>query len=274
MPELPEVETTLRGIKPHILNEKLDRVIIRQPQLRWIVPDSIQYLTGQIVVQLARRGKYIIMTFDDGSRALWHLGMSGSLRIITDASTPKKHDHIDWVFNNKCILRYHDPRRFGSLLHFHTDDIPLLSKLGPEPVVFGKDITEFNGNWLFSKSRLKKLPIKTFIMNSTIVTGVGNIYANESLFLSGIHPCREAGKISKNRYERLAKNIQQVLYKAIDAGGTTLKDFVGSDGKPGYFQQELYAYGRKNLPCLQCQKPLIEIKINTRSTVYCSKCQR
>ncbi len=271
MPELPEVETTLRGIGPHIQGKRVQRCIIRNPNLRWpISPTLTQAVEGQRLNQLSRRGKYLILSFAQG-HALWHLGMSGSLRIVPASKPPATHDHVDWVFGPKIVLRYHDPRRFGALL-WTEDPVachPLIQHLGPEPL--GAD---FNGDYLYQKSRKRSQAVKTFIMDAKVVVGVGNIYANEALFLSGIHPFKACGKLSKPQYQRLADTITQVLQFAITRGGTTLRDFVGGDGKPGYFAQELFVYGRGSKPCKQCGKALTEKVLAQRATVYCTQCQR
>lgn len=271
MPELPEVETTRRGIAPHIEGQRINKVIIRQPRLRWPVPESLaQLLTASLLHRVQRRAKYLLFQFDRGN-LLIHLGMSGSLRIVSINETVGKHDHVEFVFSNEKILRLTDPRRFGAVLWLGEDahQHPLLSKLGPEPLS-----DAFNGEHLFTLSRTRTLTVKQFIMDQCIVTGVGNIYASEALFRSRIRPMTAAGKISRIRYERLSTMIKDVLSLAITQGGTTLRDFVGSDGKPGYFKQHLHVYGRGGLACTQCQRPLKELKLAGRSSVYCSHCQR
>ena len=271
MPELPEVETTRRGIEPHIENNKVSKVILRRKTLRWpITPALCKDLPGEAIKSVSRRGKYLLLATKKGC-LLIHLGMSGSLRIVDTSRAAAKHDHVDIVFANNKVLRYTDPRRFGCML-WETESIeahPLLASLGPEPLS-----EEFHIDYLFKKSRARNLAVKTFIMDSKVVVGVGNIYANESLFLAGISPKRSAGKISKPRYEKLLVCIQQVLQRAIDVGGTTLKDFTGSDGEPGYFAQSLNVYGRKGEPCHVCKTTLKEIRQGQRSTVYCSQCQK
>ena len=271
MPELPEVETTRRGIEPHIENNKVSKVILRRKTLRWpITPALSKDLPGETIKSVSRRGKYLLLATKKGC-VLIHLGMSGSLRIVDTNRAAAKHDHVDIVFTNRKVLRYTDPRRFGCIL-WDTESIeshPLLASLGPEPLS-----KEFHTNYLFQKSRTRHVAVKTFIMDSKVVVGVGNIYANESLFLAGINPKRNAGKISKPRYDKLVECIQQVLQQAIDVGGTTLKDFTGSDGEPGYFAQSLHVYGRKGEPCYVCEGTLQEIRQGQRSTVYCSQCQK
>jgi len=269
MPELPEVETTLRGIEPYLHNVRIERVIVRQPQLRWPIDDDIQLLVGQTVRGLTRRAKYILVETDVGT-AIWHLGMSGSLRLVTPTDEPAKHDHVDWVLSNGKVLRYHDPRRFGALLWvLPGEDSTHLSHLGPEPLT-----DAFDGDYLFARSRGKSQAIKTFIMDGKVVVGVGNIYANESLFLAGIRPTLAAGKVSKARYNELSVIIKDVLGAAIKQGGTTLRDFVGGDGKPGYFAQQLRVYGRGGEECKVCKSLLKEIRQGQRATVFCPQCQR
>ncbi|PCK09964.1 MAG: DNA-formamidopyrimidine glycosylase [Alteromonadaceae bacterium] len=271
MPELPEVETTLRGISPHISNKLITKVQVRRPKLRWPIPDNLaELLTNQRVISTSRRGKYLLIGVKHGT-VLYHLGMSGSLRIINDDTQPlKKHDHV--ILHFKGIqLRLNDPRRFGAVLWTGDDPYthPLLRDLGPEPLE-----DEFDAKYLYDNCRTHKQAIKTWIMNSKCVVGVGNIYASEALFRTGIHPLKAACKITKAESSKLVSNIKGVLAQAIERGGTTLRDFVNSDGKPGYFAQELEVYGRGGEPCKKCNKPLTEKKIAQRSTVYCTKCQK
>jgi len=275
MPELPEVETTLRGIEPHIINKKLEKVLIHNAKLRWPIPKQVKKLEGKAVVKLVRRAKYLQVFFDDGQSAVWHLGMSGSLRICSAFEERKKHDHVEWQFDQDTVLRYHDPRRFGALLWAKAGEEPdQFENLGPEPLPIYQETTEFSGEWLFERSRKRTSPIKTFIMDNKNVVGVGNIYANESLFHAGIKPNKPAGRVSKQKYMQLAECIQDVLAKAIKQGGSTLRDFVGGDGQPGYFQQELFVYGRTGEPCKVCGSKIKEEKIGQRSTFYCGRCQR
>lgn len=271
MPELPEVETTCRGIAPHIEGQTVKQVIIRQPRLRWPVPESLnQTLTGLCIQSVSRRAKYLLFATSAGTM-LVHLGMSGNLRIITARQEVGKHDHIDFIFNNDIVLRFNDPRRFGAVLWTSAPvaEHQLLKDLGPEPL-----LADFNGELLYSLSRNRKVPVKSFIMDSHIVVGVGNIYANEALFMAGIMPSRHAGKISLARYQKLADCIRVILKQAIEQGGTTLRDFVNESGKPGYFKQQLRVYGRAGMPCVHCQQPLKETRLANRSTVFCSNCQR
>ncbi len=271
MPELPEVETTRRGIAPHIKGEKVCDVIVRHHQLRWPIPRGLKKkLTGHKINSVKRRAKYLLLGFEHGTLIL-HLGMSGSLRIIKAATAAEKHDHMDIVLNNGKALRLTDPRRFGAVLW--TKDAPgeheLLNHLGPEPLS-----DDFTSELLYQLSRKRKSSIKQFIMDGKVVVGVGNIYASESLFLAGISPKRIANKVSKARYERLTSAIKQVLAAAIEQGGTTLRDFVGGDGKPGYFAQQLNVYGRAGEPCRVCGKEIKQVVQGQRSTFYCPHCQK
>lgn len=270
MPELPEVETTRRGIAPFCEGQTVARVTVRNPSLRWPVPSDLAgRLEGQVINSVDRRAKYLFLNLDHGT-VIVHLGMSGSLRIITDDTPPLTHDHIDLALQSGVILRFNDPRRFGCWLWADSaGEHPLITHLGPEPLV-----PEFNGAHLFRLSRGKHTPVKSFIMDNHVVVGVGNIYANEALFKAGIHPKRKAGRISLDRYHRLAEAIRETLSAAILMGGTTLRDFVNSDGKPGYFAQSLLVYGRSGEPCRECGRPLKDIRMNNRATVYCPGCQR
>ena len=271
MPELPEVETTLRGIQPHIENQRILKINIYNASLRWPIDLSIvETLKNQQLLQIFRRGKYLILQFKKGALLL-HLGMSGSLRVLDRDDELQKHDHFEIVFKNKKALRLRDPRRFGSVL-WTTEPWQkhkLINKLGPEPLT-----SDFDESILFQQSRKKTVAIKSFIMNSHIVVGVGNIYASESLFLAGINPNKAAGKVSKKRYEALTQAIKTILSKAIKQGGTTLKDFSSPDGSPGYFAQQLNVYGRKSEPCPACEKPITQKVINQRATYYCTYCQK
>ncbi len=245
-------------------------MVVRQRKLRWPVSKEISTrLPGRQISDVQRRGKYLLLHSRAGTLMI-HLGMSGSLRLVATGTPPGKHDHVDIQFG-KQVLRYCDPRKFGSLLWINGPTLshPLLDNLGPEPLT-----DTFNATHLFNRSRKRNTAIKTFIMNSHVVVGVGNIYANEALYLAGIHPTRKAGKISLARYAQLETAIKQILTRAIKAGGTTLRDFTDSDGNPGYFSQSLYVYGRGGMPCENCGKPLKEIKQAQRATVYCTNCQR
>ncbi len=271
MPELPEVETTRRGIAPHILGKQVINVTLRESKLRWPIPSRLPaYMKNKTVRAVNRRAKYLLVETDTGTLMI-HLGMSGSLRIVRKDQVLRKHDHVDITFADGSILRYHDPRKFGSM-HWITGDVvahPLLCDLGPEPLT-----GDFSSDYLFGLSRNRKAPVKTFIMDSHIVVGVGNIYANEALFRAGIRPAKAAGKISAEKYALLVAAIKEILAQAIEVGGTTLRDFIGSDGEPGYFRQSLAVYGRGDEPCMSCGSPLKEIRLVQRSTVYCGKCQR
>lgn len=271
MPELPEVETTRRGISPHVLGQRVRDVVVRNAQLRWPVPPQLcSELTGRTIEQVNRRGKYLLLYAGDAC-LLVHLGMSGSLRVVTDGAPLLKHDHIDIVMADGSTLRYSDPRRFGCMLWLKDSPMehPLLKSLGPEPLS-----EDFDNNTLALASRGRKVPVKSFIMDSHVVVGVGNIYANEALFMAGIRPDRLAGRISAQRYARLTECIKEILGRAITQGGTTLRDFVGGDGKPGYFRQSLHVYGRGGEPCTACRTTLTEVRIGQRSTVFCPRCQR
>ncbi len=270
MPELPEVETTRRGIEPHISGRKVRQMVVREKRLRWPIPEQLPALiAGQRISSVERRAKYLLLRTRAGT-VLVHLGMSGSLRLVSPEEPAAFHDHFDIAFSGDKILRYNDPRRFGCCLWLPAGEShPLLDSLGPEPLSAG-----FDGALLYRRSRGRKGPVKSFLMDQKIVVGVGNIYANEALFLAGIRPGRAAGRISLARYEQLAAHVKQVLTSAITQGGTTLRDFVGGDGKPGYFAQQLYVYGRQGLPCKRCGEKLQESRISQRTTVYCVACQR
>lgn len=270
MPELPEVETTLRGLAPALVGRTVREVHIYQPKLRWPVPPTLpELLKGQTIRRLRRRAKYLLVEFDHGTLIL-HLGMSGNLRIV-DARTPlKKHDHFDLVLDNGNSMRLHDPRRFGAVL-WHEGDVaehPLLASLGPEPL--GDD---FNEDTLYVATRNKSAAIKLVIMDQRIVVGVGNIYANEALFRAGIQPQLPAGKLSRPRCERLTAEIRATLNAAIAKGGSTLRDYVSSDGSPGYFQQDYWVYGRAGEACRRCGKIIKLLRLGQRASFYCPHCQ-
>jgi formamidopyrimidine-DNA glycosylase len=271
MPELPEVETTLRGIAPHLIQRCISDVIIRTPKLRWPIPNNLtELLRGQTIRGLQRRAKYLLIAFDHGTLIL-HLGMSGSLRIQPVGTPAEKHDHFDLVMDSGQLLRLRDPRRFGAVL-WHAGDIaqhPLLAALGPEPLLAG-----FNAEHLYAATRQRKAAIKPVIMDNHVVVGVGNIYANEALFRAGIKPQLAAGKLSKERCQRLSETIKQVLRAAIKKGGSSLRDYVDSDGKQGYFQQHYFVYGRTGEPCRRCGTPIKQLRQGQRSSFYCPTCQR
>jgi formamidopyrimidine-DNA glycosylase len=268
MPELPEVETTMRGIEPYVRGQIINQFIVRNNQLRWPVARETAALNGRRIKDLSRRGKYILMRLDNGT-LIWHLGMSGSMKIQPMGSPIEKHEHIEVVLASGQTLRYRDPRRFGALLYTASEPLlhPLLEKLGPEPLS-----AEFNADYLYSACRKRSAAIKTVIMDSHRVVGVGNIYASEALFSAGINPARAAGGISRKRLDRLVYAIKQTLQAAIRQGGTTLQDFTQVDGSPGYFRQQLNVYGVKG-PCPVCAKPVKKFVQAQRSTYFCSKCQ-
>lgn len=270
MPELPEVETTRCGIAPHLVGHVIDRVIVRNHQLRWPVPANLaDTLAGQLIERVVRRAKYLLIDCQKGTLIV-HLGMSGSLRIVKTGADYLKHDHIELSLDNGICLRYCDPRRFGSWL-WTTEPVAehsLLRTLGPEPL--GRC---FSGKYLQSACFTRKQAIKTAIMDSKIVVGVGNIYANEALFIAGIHPGRPAGSLSESEYKVLTQAVKKVLSRAIKHGGTTLRDYVNGDGKPGYFAQELLVYGRAGEPCKKCGNALHASRQGQRTTVFCNHCQ-
>lgn len=271
MPELPEVETTLRGIMPHALGRRVISMRISNRALRWPIPPSLPAgISGCAIQGLMRRGKYLLLGFEHG-HLMVHLGMSGSLRVVPAEALVGKHDHADIVLDSGLALRFNDPRRFGSILWLEGEPAqhPLLRNLGPEPLGADFDVTYLHG-----VARQRSVPVKSLLMDSRVVVGVGNIYANEVLFMSGIHPLRQARRVSLKRYARLTAAVKSVLQSAIAQGGTTLRDFVGSDGKPGYFKQQLQVYGRGSQPCNKCGGALKETRLSQRSTVYCPKCQR
>lgn len=271
MPELPEVETTCRGIEPIINQRVLQKLIVRNRQLRWPIPVGLEkQVNGQRIVGVNRRAKYMLIQLEHGTLIL-HLGMSGYLRLLASDTPIIKHDHVDLVFDCGLCLRLNDARRFGCL-DWTTDDPAqhiLLKHLGPEPLT-----PNFSAQYLYHASRKRKTAIKTFIGNNQIVVGIGNIYASESLFLAGIHPKLAAGSISLERYQLLVKAIKLTLKKAIKAGGTSFKDFRNSEGKPGYFKQQLQVYGRAGKHCYRCDTIIRDETINGRRAFYCCSCQR
>lgn len=270
MPELPEVETTRRGIEPHLVNHVIERLDIHEPRLRWPVPDTVQALVGARVAAVSRRAKYLLIHVDSGA-AIVHLGMSGSLRITTDEQPRRKHDHVEMHLSSGGILRFHDPRRFGCLLwQANTDPVhPLLEKLGPEPLS-----DDFHAAYLFQATRRRNVAIKVLLMNAAIVVGVGNIYASEALFAAGVRPGRAAKRVTRADAVQIVDTIKTILARSIESGGTTLRDFVNSDGTPGYFAQSLAVYARAGQPCRQCGEPIRQRVLGQRSTFWCSRCQR
>jgi formamidopyrimidine-DNA glycosylase len=269
MPELPEVETTRRGIAPFVTGHVVERVVLRRKDLRWPIPRAISTrLPGQRIDAVERRAKYLLLHTQAGS-ALLHLGMSGSLRITDPAAPLRKHDHYDLVLDTGQALRFNDPRRFGCLLWQKPGEVhPLLRPLGPEPLG-----DAFSGDWLWAASRGHHAAVKTFLMDQSIVVGVGNIYASEVLFAAGVHPKRAAGDVSRARYARIAAATRRILSYAITRGGTTLRDFIAPDGAPGYFEQELMVYGRAGEPCKTCGTPIRAQVIGQRMSYWCPRCQ-
>lgn len=267
MPELPEVETSRRGIAPHISGRQVTRVVVRQPRLRWPIP-PLDHLEGQVLRLVERRAKYLLLRFDHGTLIL-HLGMSGSLRVLTIDNTPRPHDHFDLQFG-ELALRLRDPRRFGAVLWTSEppEAHPLLCDLGPEPLS-----PDFDADHLYRHARHRRIAIKQLIMDSKVVVGVGNIYATEALFLAGIHPARSCDRVSRRRIGELVGNIKEILKAAIAQGGTTLRDFQQQDGRPGYFAQALNVYGRTGEPCPRCGRTIKARQIGQRTSAWCPGCQ-
>lgn len=275
MPELPEVETTRRGLEPHLIGRRVTAVVLRRRDLRWPIPREIsELLPGQRINAVERRAKYLLLHTQAGS-ALLHLGMSGMLRILPPDTPVGPHDHVDIVLARSAregprVLRFTDPRRFGCLLWQAPGTVhPLLTHLGPEPLT-----DAFDGDVLWRASRGHTAAVKSFLMDNAVVVGVGNIYASESLFAAGIDPRRAAGRVSRERYARLAAEVKRILAYAIERGGTTLRDFLRPDGAPGYFFRELMVYGRAGEPCKHCGTPIRHTVIGQRSTFWCPRCQR
>lgn len=271
MPELPEVETIRTGITPYLINQSIQSIQIHQPKLRWIIPEKlIKILPKQAITNVSRRAKYLILTLNKGHLII-HLGMSGKLYLTDKNNSTQKHDHVDIILKNNLSLRLNDQRRFGCMLW--TEEMPnmhkLLANLGVEPLT-----DNFNAEFLFQQCQNRKTPIKSLIMNQNIVVGVGNIYATEALFNSKISPVKPANQLTLPMCKTLVTKIKSILNKAIELGGTTIKDFVNSHGKPGYFQQTLKAYGQTGKPCYICKLPLVSTRINQRNTTYCKNCQQ
>lgn len=269
MPELPEVETTRRGIEPHLMGQKVSAVKIRDPRLRWPVPPQLADLAGQTVRNVTRRAKYILIAADHGT-AIVHLGMSGSLRIADPEAALRPHDHLLLNLESGMQLRYHDPRRFGCWLWTNDDPLshPLLRSLGPEPL--GR---HFTAQYLSDCGRNRRGPVKQLLMNPRTVVGIGNIYACEALYMAGIHPQKPSGELKASVVSCLVRSVRKVLRASIEQGGTTLRDFVREDGTPGYFRQSLSVYGRTGQPCRECRTPIEKIVIGQRSTFFCPNCQ-
>ena len=272
MPELPEVETTRRGILPHVLGRVIRSVIVRRADLRQPVPSDISRIEGLTLHAVRRRSKYLLLDTNGGPSLLIHLGMSGSLRITHPADPWRTHDHVALDLEDGRHLRFHDPRRFGLVLLVEKEREsahPLLARLGPEPLE-----EHFDGAVLAKACAGRKCAIKLRIMDASAVVGVGNIYASEALFRAGIPPHMPAGRVSRKRLDTLAAAIRSVLADAIEQGGTTLRDFLNADGQPGYFRQKLYVYERKDQPCRHCQTPIRHTILGQRSTYWCPRCQR
>jgi formamidopyrimidine-DNA glycosylase len=271
MPELPEVETIRRGIAPFLLHRQVRDVVVRATKLRWPVsPELGRHLSGQTLLSVERRGKYLLLRFARGT-LLIHLGMSGYLRILQKPKAAGRHDHADLIFSGGVTLRLNDARRFGALIWIEGDPHrhPLLAGLGPEPLS-----PAFDGDYLFCRSRNRRLAVKPFLMDHRVVVGVGNIYANEALFRAGIDPRRPAGSLSAESCRKLAAAVRKVLTVAIEAGGTTLRDFSDHDGRPGYFALQLQVYGREGESCPGCGGAIEKITLGQRSTYFCNRCQR
>ncbi|MDE0129304.1 MAG: bifunctional DNA-formamidopyrimidine glycosylase/DNA-(apurinic or apyrimidinic site) lyase [Gammaproteobacteria bacterium] len=270
MPELPEVETTRRGIEPLVAGARVDRVVVRERRLRWPIPRQVEReLTGATMLGVGRRAKYLLLESERGT-AIAHLGMSGSFSVVAAGTEPDAHDHYDLVFDGGKALRFTDPRKFGSLLWGGRDPLrhKLLADLGPEPFS-----AEFSGAWLKERSRGRRVAVKSFLMMPSVVAGMGNIYASEALYRAGIHPLRAAGRIALRRYEALARVIRDVLGEAIEAGGTTLRDFADARGRPGYFAQRLDVYDREGQSCRRCGSSIRRSVIGQRASYYCARCQ-
>ena len=275
MPELPEVETTRRGLAPHLEGRRIASVTLRRPDLRWPIPREISdLLPTSTITAVRRRAKYLLMDTEIGT-AIWHLGMSGSMRVLPVDTPVRAHDHVDLVIEGKGrddarVLRFNDPRRFGCLLWQAPGEThELLRDLGPEPLS-----EDFDGDYLFERSRGRSVAVKAFLMDQKIVVGVGNIYVAEALFAAGVSPTRAAGKVSRERYAAIAREVRAILDYAIRRGGTTLRDFISPDGAPGYFEQELSVYGRGGEPCPRCGRALKQSMLAQRATTWCGHCQK
>lgn len=273
MPELPEVETTRRGLEPLLVGRRITGAVVRNAALRWpVAPELTARLPGARIESVGRRAKYLLLGTAQG-HLLLHLGMSGSLRVLPAAAPAEKHDHVDILLDDGRCLRLRDPRRFGSILYAGDDPArhALLARLGPEPLALDADAL---GGHLHAASRGRRAAVKLFLMDAGVVVGVGNIYASEALFRAGVRPTRAAAGLTRPAFVRLAGAVQAVLGEAIAAGGTTLRDFSNSDGLPGYFAQELNVYARAGSPCRVCATPVREQRLGQRSTFWCPVCQR
>ena len=271
MPELPEVETTRRGIAPHVSGRRVVRVDVYDPRLRWPVPADLDArMRGLTIDRVDRRSKYLLLRLGEAA-LLVHLGMTGTLRIHRDPPARGKHDHVDIALDDGTLLRYRDPRRFGAMLWLARadDGHPLLDALGPEPFD-----AAFDARYLWRTTRARSASIKLVLMDNRVVTGVGNIYANEALYRAGIRPATRANRLSKARLARLVDAVRGVLHAAIAKGGSTLRDYVGSDGAAGYFQLDYFVYGREGTPCRVCGTPIRRSRIGQRSSFHCPQCQR
>ncbi|MEK6806218.1 MAG: bifunctional DNA-formamidopyrimidine glycosylase/DNA-(apurinic or apyrimidinic site) lyase [Pseudomonadota bacterium] len=272
MPELPEVETVRRGIAPYVVGKTITRVVVRDRRLRWPVPKGFEkFAKGRRIAGTDRRGKYLILILDNQGRILIHLGMSGRLFTLKPGQLLKKHDHLDIELSGDVLLRFNDPRRFGAVLPWPATQKthPLMETMGPEPFS-----DEFDGEYLFQLSRSRSAPVKSFVMDGRVVVGAGNIYAAEALFRSGVRPSKPAGRLTRAQCDTLAANIRAVLAEAVEQGGTTLRDFFGADGEPGYFQQKLFVYGREGEACLKCRAKIRRVIIGQRSSFFCPRCQK
>ena len=271
MPELPEVETTRRGLDPHLTGKAITRLIVRDRRLRWPVAKNLPTILGGATVRsVERRGKYLLLHCDRGWLIV-HLGMSGSLRLLPAGTPAGKHDHVDLLISDGQLVRLTDPRRFGAVLWAGADPLchPLLARLAPEPLEPG-----FDGGWLYTRLHNRSAPVKSLLMASNIVAGVGNIYANEALFRARIHPRTPGRRLSCDRCMQLVEAIRDTLNSAIAAGGSSLRNFVGSDGQPGHFQQQYFVYNRAGAPCRLCGTPIRALRLGQRATYYCARCQR
>ena len=272
MPELPEVETVRRGLEPHVVGRRIERVVVRDRRLRWpVIRGFEKKLAGRTIRAIDRRGKYLLLPLDSGDRVILHLGMTGRLSLVEPGRAVLKHDHLDLELSGSLVLRFNDPRRFGAALWWpasHATHL-LLKHMGPEPFA-----DEFNAGYLSGLARGRTAPVKNFLMDGRVVVGVGNIYAVEALYRAGIRPMRQAGRVTRAEHTKLVAAVRAVLNDAIAAGGTTFRDFLDSNGEPGYFVQKLFVYDRAGQPCRKCRAPIRRLVIGQRSSYYCPKCQK